>query len=81
MLRSFVESLRTLPELSPRSSSVEKPACDSALPLPSKSSISNDQAQTVQRPLSRAENLDPSLRGRPVQARLEGMAMTLSPLD
>src|SRR3954470_13283636 len=28
-----------------------------------------------------AENLDPSLRGRPVQARLDGMAMTLSPLD
>ena len=28
-----------------------------------------------------AENLDPSLRGRPVQARLDGMAMTLSSLD
>ena len=28
-----------------------------------------------------AENLEPSLRGRPVQARLDGMAMTLSPLD
>jgi septum site-determining protein MinC len=28
-----------------------------------------------------AENLDPSLRGRSVQARLDGMAMTLSPLD
>jgi septum site-determining protein MinC len=28
-----------------------------------------------------AENLDPSLRGRPVQARLEGPGMTLTPLD
>jgi septum site-determining protein MinC len=27
-----------------------------------------------------AENLDPSLRGRPVQARLEGRGMTLTPL-
>jgi septum site-determining protein MinC len=29
----------------------------------------------------RGENLDPSLWGRPVQARLEGMGMTLAPLD
>jgi septum site-determining protein MinC len=28
-----------------------------------------------------AENLDPVLRGRPVQARLEGMGMTLTTLD
>ncbi len=28
-----------------------------------------------------AENFDPSLRGRPVQAHLEGMKMTLLPLD
>lgn len=28
-----------------------------------------------------AENFDPTLRGRPIQARLEGMRMTLAPLD
>ena len=28
-----------------------------------------------------AENLDPGLRGRPVQARLDGSGMTLTPLD
>ena len=28
-----------------------------------------------------ADNLDPSLRGRPIQARLEGLRMTLNPLD
>jgi septum formation inhibitor MinC len=28
-----------------------------------------------------AENFDPTLRGRPVQAHLEGMRMTLAPLD
>jgi septum site-determining protein MinC len=29
----------------------------------------------------RGENLDPSLRGRPVQARLDGAGMTLAPMD
>ena len=29
----------------------------------------------------RGENFDPALRGRPVQARLEGAGMTLSALD
>ena len=28
-----------------------------------------------------ADNLDPSLRGRPIQARLDGLRMTLNPLD
>ena len=28
-----------------------------------------------------ADNLDPSLRGRPIQARLEGLRMTLNPLN